>query len=267
MEGHAHLRQDGRLAALGPGDFALYDTTRPYDISFLNDYRMLVVMFPRTMLRLPTGRAFEVTARQMSGRNGLGALLSPVLAGLADETTHGLEARVHLSDAVLELIAACFSSSIESPFTGSRRDSLLASVKSYIDSRLDDPELDASSIACAHHISGSYLQKVFAGEPLSVAAYIRDRRLSECRRDLTDPSKASRSVAAVGARWGFQDASHFSRLFRHAYDMTPGGVPRCRLRSGSSADLRVSGIARPVCANGQHQCRSVRCNCPDAGGS
>ena len=34
MSGHACLLQDGRAARLGPGEFTLYDFTRPYELAY-----------------------------------------------------------------------------------------------------------------------------------------------------------------------------------------------------------------------------------------
>jgi AraC-like DNA-binding protein len=223
VSGSAVLRQDGREATLAPGDFALYDTTRPYQLEFLSDYHLLVVMFPRALLRVSARQLDQITARSVSGRAGLGALLSPVLAGLECEIEAGSKAGAHLSDAVIDLIAACFSAGDErTGHAASRRSQLIASIRAHIDANLSDFGLDAASVAAAHHISTSYLQKLFASESLSVAAFIRERRLDQCRRDLVDPAKAHRSAASIAVRWGFHDPSHFSRLFRNAYGMTPG---------------------------------------------
>jgi AraC-like DNA-binding protein len=222
MSGSARLDQDGRQAELGPGDFAIYDTTRPYRLEFLSDYRIMVVMFPQSLLRIPRRRIEQITARSVSGRTGLGALLSPVLAGLEPDLETGVKAGAHLSDAVIDLIAACFAGDEHAERPSARRDQLMTTVFAHIEANLSDPALDVASIAAAHHISASYLQKLFAGESISVAAFIRERRLERCRRDLANPSNAPRSAASIAAHWGFQDPSHFSRLFRNTFGMTPG---------------------------------------------
>lgn len=223
MSGSARLEQDGRQASLQPGDFAIYDTTRPYRLEFLSDYHIIVVMFPRSLLRISSRQAGDVTARAVSGRTGLGALLSPVLAGLGPDLDAGADAEAHLSEAVVDLIAACFSPVEDRAGSmPSRRGQLMADIRAYIDANLSDPSLDVAAIARAHHISTSYLQKLFASDSISVAALIRERRLDRCRRNLADPANAHRSAALIAAHQGFSDASHFSRLFRTAYGMTPG---------------------------------------------
>ncbi len=44
------ISQDGRAATIGPGDFALYDSERPYTLHMERPFRQLVWQLPRTML-------------------------------------------------------------------------------------------------------------------------------------------------------------------------------------------------------------------------
>ncbi|MBM0279038.1 helix-turn-helix domain-containing protein [Micromonospora tarensis] len=45
--------------------------------------------------------------------------------------------------------------------------------------------------------------------------------MSRCRRDLSDPALRNQPVHTIGARWGFPDKAHFSRVFRAAYGSSP----------------------------------------------
>ena len=235
LSGRAVLTQDGREAELAAGDLAVYDTTRPYRIDFLDDYRMLVVMFPKQLLRVSATAANEGTARAFSGRTGMGALLSPLLTALEGELNSGGGENPHLNDAVLDLVAACLTQDTQARgVSPGRREALTLTIKSYIESHLGDPDLDAGRVAAAHHISASYLQKLFAAESLSVAAYIRQRRLEQCRRELSDPTYQQRAAAAIASRWGLHDPSHFSRLFKSAYGITPGEYRAASVYSSAS---------------------------------
>lgn len=215
VRGYCVLSQDGREAALTPGDFAVYSTARPYQLAFDNDFRMLVVMFPRALLRVRDQDMLRLTAVRISGRQGMGALVSPFLANLGrqmDEIGHSGSLRV--CDSALDLLAATFSEQIGTEQAAGQdgRRVLMMRIKAFIEQRLDDPELNPPGIAAAHHISTRYLQKLFEVEGETVAGWIRERRLERCRRDLSDPALAERPVSAVGARWGIVDAAHFSRL-------------------------------------------------------
>ena len=78
MQGHSVLTQDGRVASLTPGDLAVYDTRRPYHLSFERDFRMLVLMLPRDLMSIRTRQLSEVTARRISGQSRHGCGVVPV---------------------------------------------------------------------------------------------------------------------------------------------------------------------------------------------
>ncbi|MFI0452706.1 helix-turn-helix domain-containing protein [Actinomadura sp. 6N118] len=75
-------------------------------------------------------------------------------------------------------------------------------------------------VAAAHHISVRLLHKLFTDQEMTVADFIRHRRLERCRQDLRDPTLRNRPISSIGARHGLVNPAHFSRLFRDAY-----GVP------------------------------------------
>src|SRR3954468_23140514 len=103
-----------------------------------------------------------------------------------------------------------------------RRRGLRASVQTSIERRLGAPALSPGTIAAENHISLRYLHKLFETEPMTVAEWIRRRRLERCRRDLRDPALSHLPVRAIAAHWGLVDAAHFSRLFRASYGIPPG---------------------------------------------
>jgi AraC-like DNA-binding protein len=104
-------------------------------------------------------------------------------------------------------------------------------IHAFIDAQMEDPDLDPASIAAAVHISTRYLYKLFEGEGLTVAGWIRARRLERCRRDLLDPLLRHQTVSAIAARWGIADPARFSRQFRVAFGQTPSEYRQASLAS------------------------------------
>lgn len=225
VSGNCVIEQGDRQASLGPGDFAIYDTSRPYRISCVDEFRTIVAMFPRTDVQLPAASMADLTAVRLAGDQGLASLLSPLMKGLSvDAGADGGVIASHLGDAVVDLVTAAFAQQLavtlpEGHSAGHR--ALVAQVYRFIDENLASPELSSSTIAAAHFVSVRQLQKVFESEGESVTTIIRNRRLARCRRDLADPGLYERPIAALAARWGFLDPAHFSRLFRTTYGASP----------------------------------------------
>jgi AraC-like DNA-binding protein len=121
------------------------------------------------------------------------------------------------------------------------RQALLQRIDGFIDQHLGDPELSPGMVATANHISVRYLHKLFQEHDLTVAAWIRRRRLDRCRRDLADPELWARPVGAIGARWGFIDGAHFSRVFRAAFGIPPRQYRRQAAMTSSPVGSRVCG--------------------------
>lgn len=224
LTGHCVLSQTGRQAVLDPGRLALYDTRYPYTLDFDRPYRMLVLMFPRTMLRLPERELERVTATAVSCHDGLGSIVGPFLSGLAHQVKElGRLGTPRLADNVVDLVGTLLAehTDVERPPEDDGKAQLTQRILDHIEQRLADPGLVPDQIAAAHRISRRYLYKLLAEHGYTVSGWIRGRRLAQCRRDLTDPALAHLPVGAIGARWGFCDPSHFSHAFKNMYGTSP----------------------------------------------
>jgi AraC-like DNA-binding protein len=228
LRGTSVLTQDGRQARLGPGDFTFYDTDRPYTLALSESHRMLVLVFPHDMLGLPMSALARLTATTLPGApGGTATLIGPFLsrvAGLLDEAdSPGPGVGVRLAANVVDLLGTVLAERLDcapaDPDLSHR--ALMLRITGFIEEHLGEAGLSPADIAAAHHISLRQLHKLFHASGTTVAGWIRQRRLEHCRRDLRDPVCLARPVAAVGARWGYPDPAHFSRLFKAAYGVGP----------------------------------------------
>jgi AraC-like DNA-binding protein len=223
LQGSGLLIQDGREAVLSPGDLAVYDTSRPYSLVFDEDFRTMVVMFPRHLITLPPDMVGQLTAVRVPGTDGLASVVTPYLTQLAAnlDQFHGTTG-ARLAHSALDLVTTVFSH--ELGLDGATNDphrALMQRIRGYIDRNLASTDLGPASIAAAHYISTRHLHGLFQEQGTTVSTWIRTRRLEQCRRDLTDPVLADRPVAAIAARWGFVDAAHFSRAFKSTFGVAP----------------------------------------------
>ncbi len=224
-EGISYTEQDQRMARLQPGDFILFDCTRPYVFHGEQPYKQLILKFPRSLLHARYGQTKLVTSVKMPGtQHPVNSMVSTFLRNLA---TSYLDldplARIRVAECTMDLLATAFStvSSVKLNEVYSMTNFHRERVRSFISAHLADPELTLSLIASSLGISIRYLHKLFEPEGQSVAAFIRDRRLDKCRRDLGDPKQIQRTVTDIAFQWGFNDAAHFSRTFKRRFKVTP----------------------------------------------
>jgi len=115
-------------------------------------------------------------------------------------------------------------------------------ITAFIEEHLGEADLAPAQIAAAHHISLRELHKLFHASGTTVAGWIRQRRLEHCEHDLRDPRWQARPVAAVGARWGYPDPAHFSRLFKAAYGVGPRDYRAQRAVTYSPGQAPCAGV-------------------------
>jgi AraC-like DNA-binding protein len=221
--GMGQLIQDGRTACLYPGQWALYDSTRPYDLIFNDDYEQLVLQMPRNKLRSRLMATEMVTAVAMSGDKGLGKVTADFV-----RSVHREQANVdfllinRMTETICDLLATCLE---EVHLHHSHRSTShlvnLIKIKAFIHERLANSDLSVETIAKAMNLSARYLHTLFEEEDTTLACFIREARLERCRQALLDQTQFYRSITDIAFSWGFNDAAHFSRLFKHRFGITP----------------------------------------------
>ena len=223
LSGSGLLIQDNREVLLRPGDLAVYDTERPYSLVFDEAFHTMVVMFPKSLIDLPSAMVSQLTAVRMPGESGIGSVIAPYLTGIAANLDRfGESTKVRLAHSTLDLVTTMIASELDLEHASiDPHQSLMKRIREYIDANLPLPELSPAQIAAAHFISTRHLHGIFKKNGSTVSGWIRSRRLERCRRDLLDPIYAGRPVTAIATKWGFVDAAHFSRVFKATFGQAP----------------------------------------------
>ncbi|WP_405631284.1 helix-turn-helix transcriptional regulator [Streptomyces sp. NBC_00016] len=239
---------------LAPGDVCFYDVRRAPALDFREPFRATTFLVPADLLGLVDSDVRRIARTPVARASRLGTLLSPLLSDLARATA---EARPQVGEMLawnaVNLLATLAAEQLGTavpgtpatsgspggpggpggaggpgtrgvpgaPGTPGAHSPVLGRILEYVELHLTDPDLSPEVIARAHHISVRYLHKLFKDEGTTVGRWILRRRLEECRRDLMRYGRGGRTIAAVAARWGFLSATHFSRVFRSAYGMSP----------------------------------------------
>lgn len=216
--------QDGREAVIAPGQFALYDTTRPYELRFDADFQQTVIQLPRRDLLRRIGATEGLTATTFAADRPLERLTADFLRGLAAAAgAVAPEAAGRLSGQALDLLATTLAERLDAVPAGStsHRAATLFRVKAQIEAQLGDGELTLAAVAAALGLSPRYVNDLLADEHMSFRRYLLARRLERCRRSLAAPAQAHLQIGEIAFLWGFNDLAHFSRAFKQRFGLSP----------------------------------------------
>lgn len=229
LAGTKQLTQDGRATTLRAGEFALYDSEQPLTLDVGDDYRSVNVRFRKAAVGAHDAAAFtHLVARKFSAEEGIAPVVWSTILSLGSLTPAQQPAGILLAGNVLDMTATMLrahtgpAAPAEPDVRNRRRQDVLA----YIDRRLSDPDLRVETIAAACFVSVRHLHALFRGSGHTVAGWIRHRRVEACKRDLADPAARTVPVAAIGARWGLTDPSHFGQVFKAGAGVTPAEFRR-----------------------------------------
>lgn len=239
--GRATLVRGDRTAACRPDDIFVCDGAVPFLLHESLDFELHLVRIPRVALTLTDRQARALSARAPFADGPVAPLLGPLLRTFLDAlpayppatalrlatTVTGFVGSLAVEDAedVAGTVDAASTAGAAGAATacgpGQEQQDLLRRVRAYVDARLWDRTLTPATIATAQHISVRYLHKLFEGQGSTIGRWIQHRRLEEARRELARPEARDVAVGTVAKRWGFANATHFSRSFRAAYGMSP----------------------------------------------
>lgn len=229
LDGVSFNRQQGREAVLRYGDFHLLDSLRPYEVCFEEANRMLVLSIPQQELARRMANPEGLVGIPLSGKSGVSGLLSSLLCSFWQQRRGGDDRFLspHFSEAILDLIASAYASiPAGTPSATSVAIARREQIRSYIESHLHDPGLTPGRVAAAVHLSARRLHQLFEPDGETVGSYILRRRLEECARAISDAAQRGRTVTEIAFLHGFNNASHFGRVFRERYGATPSDYRR-----------------------------------------
>ncbi|PKN71710.1 MAG: AraC family transcriptional regulator [Deltaproteobacteria bacterium HGW-Deltaproteobacteria-12] len=218
------VEQNGQRQVSTLGTAVLFDTTLPYRLRCRDFHQAMYVEMPRSMLidRCPADKLSKVLALNFA--DGLGWALS-TFCGLiaADSESLAPGIATHVVSEIADLLALYIDSEsarkpVDEKLSCKFR---LQSLKTYIISRLDDPDLTPGIIARENGISLRYLHYLFKVGGTSVSEWIREQRLKRCHQKLTSAKFEGESITAIAFSLGFNSSSHFTRLFKQKFGMTP----------------------------------------------
>ncbi|MBE1532051.1 helix-turn-helix domain-containing protein [Actinomadura algeriensis] len=231
LRGDAEVVCGDRAFRYGPAQWAVHDSSRSATVRLTDGpgpFESIGIVVPLRLLSVPRDQVGRAIGAPLPGRGGVGGLLAGTLANIiADPGAYRASDGPRLATVLADLVSALLAHAIDAGDAAPgappevRRRTLLLRAHEFIDRHLQDPELSPAAVAAAHHISVSYLHRLFSAEGRTVAAWIRLRRLERARLALADPALRTVPVHRIAAMCGFTHHSAFTRAFRDAFGLPP----------------------------------------------
>jgi AraC-like DNA-binding protein len=222
--GQIRIWQNGAPLKLDAGSWTLYDPSQPYRIDSVGRYDCIALVMPTSSVPSIRGSitSAALTAYPTQG-NMLMALqaLSLCLGDDIDVVPSEEKATASAIAALLESGIKRFAGVLTKDDAEDRAEVLLSKVKAEIQARASDPDFTVESLADTLRISRRTLYNILKTKALTPYQAILEYRLEASSQVLIDPAHRHKRVTNVALESGFPDASHFSRVFKRRFGVTP----------------------------------------------
>ena len=231
IQGHACYEQDGHTLTLGPGEWSVYDMSKPYRADFQGDVEILLLVFPFEKLDSKRFDLRDVILKRRSMDEGLSGLTYQFICN-AFQKSRIIDRRseVDIVEMMSNLIRLTMVDVSGGTIISAPKEILCERIKNYIAANLRDPGLSVTHIADALRCTPRYLQRAFETQNFPISSYIWRQRIDRCRKDLSDPALRKQSITDIAFSWGFSSSAHFSRMFKEQFGISPN---MCRGREPS----------------------------------
>jgi AraC family transcriptional regulator, positive regulator of tynA and feaB len=223
LDGDASVRNGGSEKALRTGDVFLLDTMHEFALGLERPFRQLVVKLPKELIEARIARPDLLAGSVLPYDNPLTRMLVGYLAvGLETAERISPTARAMFAQHLLDLFSEAVSE-VEATETLSkaRRAALFAFARRLISLKFNSPDLRPEQIARALGISTRTLHRVFAEHGETVMKAIMAERVDRAAKLLAAPEARDRTVTDIAFACGFNDVSHFGRVFEARVSSTP----------------------------------------------
>lgn len=228
--GSERFHSGGHCLEVGAGDLIVWTTANAMRFEVTRTLHKVTLMLPWRLLRerFP-GHKEPPAGGRLESCHGIGHLLVSHMRAMASEL---LLLDQHLMGAVSRSLLELVNAALHHDARVARDNSSIKRqlIREYILGHLHDDALSPATIASAHQISLRQLHLLFQPEDMSVSRFILQKRLEACRDMLSDPTFNHLQIAEIAYSKGFNSMSHFSRVFKAAFDHTPNELRRLLAR-------------------------------------
>jgi len=219
--GSCWTRIGDEVHLLGPGDFMVYDLSRPFRVEFEQPIEGIVIRLPDSRMEERLPRLRHLAGIPGRGDKGGGAILSGFVRNAweqlkADESAEWADV---VGEVIWPLIDAAYARTDLDGLRNDARAERRRRLFEFINRNLTDPDLSTNEIAKALGVSARVVQLTFAEIGSTPSTYIQARRLDDVAAKLNRLGNRV-SITRLAFDSGFNDLSTFCRSFRQRFGVT-----------------------------------------------
>lgn len=227
-DGQACYRSDREEERLAVGDAIICDCSLSGAYNLLTPASFLTVKLARRELVGLLPKSIRLSGRRLNGDPVALRLLFEYLAGTYDiDLSRSPGAEQAYKNHVLALATLALGVAGEhrehaekNGAQAVRRAAIMRDMQAY----MEDPALDATTIALRLGITPRYVHVLLQPTGLTFSEHLLDARLARAGECLRDPGQRERRIADIAHQVGFRDLSHFNRAFRRKFGGTPTDI-------------------------------------------
>lgn len=203
------------------GDMILIDATRPWTLTTAGQISNITIKIPSDRLLGIVEKPERYCAKPFPSDDPVTHAVSNVIVAMRDAFDSAPEAEWDsaFGDVLMSAIARLFPEDGGASEATVRDESLRRKAIAFIENHLGDPELTSGAVATKLGVSARTVQRLFSQQGSTPGQYIIDRRIAKAGEKLRSDPEAR--ITDLAYALGFNDLSHFTRIFRKKFGQSP----------------------------------------------
>lgn len=223
LDGETRITRKSETIGLCPGDIFITDSRHEFRLDLDRPWRHLLLTLPSEYLDGRVARPEALAGAVLRGCPLARLWAAHLTAGFALAGELSPSAAALFARHSIELLTQLLEERRcnDETTSGASRAAIFTSACHLITVRFADPQLTPATIARAIGISSRTLARIFAANDTTFMRRLFDERVRQAARLLASPHCAHRSITEIALACGFNDPTHFGRVFAARLHMSP----------------------------------------------
>ena len=217
LRGQTAIEQGDEHVTFRRNDIVISDCRQPFRAMLSNDGCRAIAVVPRAMVNSRAPWLHRRAVYKFSSSHFLDLARRHMVRLVSDDLSEN-ESNL-MTENLCNLLA--LASATDVPLNRLQAELQLEAVLAFCQQNLHNPELSPHFVAEHFDISIRTLHLRFEKTEQTFGRWVLEARLDACSKALRDPLQRTHSISEIAYNCGFNDLSHFNKMFRARFNMTP----------------------------------------------